>query len=153
MMNDFDKLNVLDPEGFYLTDFVVGMSGDTLPDNWTSDLVGDGYYKAQYQDGVRNPDTGEWTSGHWVETGGPTHENLVATAREKRNSLMAEASEVIAPLQDAVDLEIATDQEIALLKAWKTYRVMLNRIDPETAPNIVWPTPPARLNRSVADAS
>lgn len=152
-MNDFDKLNVLDANGFYVTDFIVGMSGDTLPDNWTADLVGDGYYKAQYQGGTRDAATGQWTNGHWVETGGPSHENLVAAARNKRDGLMAEASEVIAPLQDAVDLEIATDQEVALLKAWKTYRVLLNRIDPETAPNIVWPTPPARLNRSVADAS
>ena len=67
-MNDFDKLNVLDADGFYVTDFIVGISGDTLPANWTADLVGDGYYKAQYQGGHRNAETGEWTNGHWVET-------------------------------------------------------------------------------------
>lgn len=47
----------------------------------------------------------------------------------------------IAPLQDAVDLDMATEVETALLLEWKKYRVLLNRVDtskPEwpTAPNI-----------------
>ncbi|ECN1281242.1 tail fiber assembly protein, partial [Salmonella enterica subsp. enterica serovar Typhimurium] len=28
------------------------------------------------------------------------------------------------------------------LVAWKKYRVLLSRINPEDAPNIVWPTAP-----------
>lgn len=42
---------------------------------------------------------------------------------------MAAASLAITPLQDAVDVDEATDIEIALLKAWKKYRVALNRLD------------------------
>lgn len=137
------KINILDASGFYVEDFIVGVSGDTLPDNWTTDLVGDGYYKAQYQNGIRAADTGEWTGGHWVETSGPSHESQVAEATAKRDNLMAEATAAIAPLQDAVDLDMATDAEIALLKAWKQYRVALNRIDVNQAPNITWPVPPA----------
>lgn len=53
------------------------------------------------------------------------------------------ASEHIAPLQDAADLEIATEEETSLLEAWKKYRVLLNRIDTSTAPDIEWPTSPA----------
>ncbi len=56
---------------------------------------------------------------------------------------MQVASEHIAPLQDAVDLEIATEEEASLLTAWKKYRVLLNRIDTSTAPDIDWPTIPA----------
>lgn len=135
------KINQLDESGFYVVDFIVGESGP-LPQNWTADLVGDGYYKAQYQGGVRNSATGEWTGGHWVETSGPSHEDYVYEATSKKTALMAEATAAIAPLQDAVDLDMATDAEVALLKAWKTYRVLLNRIDVNLAPNIVWPTKP-----------
>ncbi len=59
-----------------------------------------------------------------------------------KNSLMQVASEHIAPLQDAADLEIATEEEISLLEAWKKYRVLLNRVDTSTAPDIEWPTGP-----------
>ena len=53
-----------------------------------------------------------------------------------------EFSEHIAPLQDAVDLEIATEEETSLLEAWKKYRVLLNRVDTSTAPDIEWPEEP-----------
>lgn len=50
-----------------------------------------------------------------------------------KNSLMQVASEHIAPLQDAVDLEIATEEERSLLEAWNKYRVLLNRVDTSVA--------------------
>ncbi|WP_407221422.1 tail fiber assembly protein [Escherichia coli] len=59
-----------------------------------------------------------------------------------KNSLMQVASEHIAPLQDAVDLEIATEKETLLLEARKKYRVLLNRVDTSTAPDIEWPAVP-----------
>lgn len=52
------------------------------------------------------------------------------------------ASEAIAPLQDASDLGMATEAEESALKAWKTYRVLLNRVD-LAAP--VWPEIPANV--------
>ena len=63
--------------------------------------------------------------------------------KKQKNSLMQVASEHIAPLQDAVDLEIATEEETSLLEAWKKYRVLLNRVDTSVAPDIEWPTIPA----------
>ncbi|RLX81228.1 phage tail protein, partial [Escherichia coli] len=39
---------------------------------------------------------------------------------------------------DAADLEIATEEEISLLEAWKKYRVLLNRVDTSVAPDIEW---------------
>ncbi|BEC24313.1 tail fiber assembly protein [Escherichia coli] len=68
----------------------------------------------------------------------------IREAEETKNSLMQVASEHIAPLQDAVDLEIATEEETSLLEAWKKYRVLLNRVDTSTAPDIEWPTNPVR---------
>ncbi|HBK4813253.1 TPA: tail fiber assembly protein [Enterobacter asburiae] len=59
----------------------------------------------------------------------------------KKKRLLTEATTVIAPLQDAVDLSIATTQEIENLREWKEYRVLLNRIDPSKP---VWPPKPTQ---------
>ncbi|WP_322746111.1 tail fiber assembly protein [Providencia rustigianii] len=69
-------------------------------------------------------------------------EQHISEAESKKQSLLAEATEKIAPLQDAVDLDIATDEEIALLKEWKKYRVLLNRVYTSLAPDIDWPQKP-----------
>ncbi|HCL9152111.1 tail fiber assembly protein, partial [Escherichia coli] len=47
-------------------------------------------------------------------------------------------------VQTVVELEIATEEETLLLEAWKKYRVLLNRVDTSTAPDIEWPTNPVR---------
>ena len=38
----------------------------------------------------------------------------------------------------------ATEEKKSLLAAWKKYRVLLNRVDTSTAPDIEWPTNPVR---------
>ena len=53
-----------------------------------------------------------------------------------------EANRTIAPLQDAVDISIATDAEIARLAKWKRYRVALSRIDINKALDTEWPVKP-----------
>ncbi|EBT4540571.1 tail fiber assembly protein [Salmonella enterica] len=63
-------------------------------------------------------------------------------AKETKNRLLQIASEKVAPLQDAVDLDIATDDEKAQLDEWKKYRVLVNRVDTSTAPKIDWPKKP-----------
>lgn len=69
----------------------------------------------------------------------PSPEELNARALTQKTRLMAQATAAIATLQDAVELEIATEDETAALSAWKKYRVLLSRINPEDAPDIVWP--------------
>lgn len=69
-------------------------------------------------------------------------EQLIAEAEQQKQSLLAESSNAIAPLQDAVDLEMATEAEITQLTAWKKYRVLLNRVDTSLAPDIDWPQKP-----------
>ncbi|HHR6093555.1 TPA: tail fiber assembly protein [Providencia alcalifaciens] len=69
-------------------------------------------------------------------------EQIIAEAEQQKQILLSEASKAIAPLQDAVDLNIAKDEEIALLKEWKKYRVLLNRIDTSLAPDIEWTQKP-----------
>ncbi|MGX4894864.1 tail fiber assembly protein [Enterobacter roggenkampii] len=70
-------------------------------------------------------------------------EELIAQAESKKSQLMQMANAEVAPLQDAVDLDIATGDEQALLLKWKKYRVLLNRVNPENAPDIIWPDIPA----------
>ncbi|EEJ9248011.1 tail fiber assembly protein, partial [Salmonella enterica subsp. enterica serovar Muenchen] len=61
-------------------------------------------------------------------------------AEGTKNRLLQIASEKISPLQDAVDLDIATDDEKAQLNEWKKYRVLVNRVDTS---NPDWPEQPA----------
>ncbi|CDH23645.1 putative e14 prophage; tail fiber assembly (fragment) [Xenorhabdus bovienii str. kraussei Becker Underwood] len=55
---------------------------------------------------------------------------------------MSTAREKIAICQDAVDLGIATDAEKSSLAEWRKFRVLLNRVDCTTAPDIPWPEQP-----------
>lgn len=67
---------------------------------------------------------------------------ILAANTATRGKLLAAAALAIAPLQDASDLQIATDAEIALLTQWKQYRVDVSRVDlTASAPD--WPATPA----------
>lgn len=72
----------------------------------------------------------------------PSAQSILAANTSTRDALIAEATNRIAPLQDAVDLGEATDAETALLKKWKQYRVAVNRVD-LTQANPVWPITPS----------
>lgn len=49
----------------------------------------------------------------------PTKDELISAAEAQKQRLMADATAAVAPLQDAVDLGIATETEIAGLQEWK----------------------------------
>lgn len=74
----------------------------------------------------------------------PSPEQLLQDANTKRDRLLWAAALRIAPLQDAADLEEATDEEVSSLKAWKKYRVAVGRVvDQRGYPNeINWPEEP-----------
>ncbi|HGJ5868524.1 tail fiber assembly protein [Arsenophonus nasoniae] len=59
-----------------------------------------------------------------------------------KSSFLDEASKIIAPLRDTVDLGMATENEIEILKKWKKYRVLLNRINPIESCYEDWPQKP-----------
>ncbi|MEN4604063.1 tail fiber assembly protein [Pantoea agglomerans] len=67
----------------------------------------------------------------------------MAVNQINKNQLMSEATQQIAVLQDAVDLEMATEEETTDLPLWKKYRVLLSRVDIENAKAITWPQKPA----------
>ncbi|MBS9422506.1 tail fiber assembly protein [Photorhabdus caribbeanensis] len=78
----------------------------------------------------------------WEDIPPPTKEELISVAENQRTQFISIANEKIMPLADAMELDIATDEEMLLFKEWKKYRVMLNRVDTSTAPEIDWPIAP-----------
>ncbi|EAN9661264.1 tail fiber assembly protein [Salmonella enterica subsp. enterica serovar Pomona] len=95
-----------------------------LPENFTSVSPGDGYKKWDSKAKV-------WVNDEAAEAAARLRE---AEGTKKR--LLQLATDKIAPLQDAVDLDIATEDEKAQLDEWKQYRVLVNRVD-TTNPD--WP--------------
>lgn len=115
-------------------------------DAWPDDAVLMNDKEAAEYCGVTSP-TGKTLSSKkgrpiWVNLPPKSKEQLISEAESKKQSLLVEANNLISPLQDAVDLDMATEEEIALLKEWKKYRVLLNRIDTSLAPDIEWPQKP-----------
>ena len=75
----------------------------------------------------------------WVDVPPPTQEEISAANAKKLQSLRKIADSEISWRQDAVDAEIATDDEVTDLAAWKKYRVLLMRVDTS---NPEWPEKP-----------
>ncbi|EKS6641291.1 tail fiber assembly protein [Enterobacter asburiae] len=78
----------------------------------------------------------------WIDLPAPTQQELITNAGFMKASKMSQADETIKPLQDAVDTGMSTDEESKRLLAWKRYRVLLNRVETSSAPNIEWPECP-----------
>ena len=89
----------------------------------------------------------KWSGKKWATDTIAKKESDIASAEAQKQYLLSEATAIIAPLQDAVDLDIATPEEISVLKEWKTYRVMLNRVDTSPGADVIWPMPPASRAR------
>ena len=83
-----------------------------------------------------------WDGKKWQLDVSKQHQYEVNQASVKKNQLITDATAQISYLQDAVESEIASEQETQLLAEWKKYRVLVNRIDTEQAPNIDWPNHP-----------
>ncbi|MDF0605375.1 tail fiber assembly protein [Neisseriaceae bacterium TC5R-5] len=76
----------------------------------------------------------------------PTPEELAAQAQAELTRRIQMATFAIAPLADALELGIATEEEQASLIAWKRYRIELSRMpqQPGYPTDIDWPTEPLK---------
>ncbi|MBC4281372.1 tail fiber assembly protein [Klebsiella pneumoniae] len=90
----------------------------------------------------------KWDGSAWVTDADAQHTAAVADADKTKSDRMAIATAEIAVLQDAVNLNLATEFELKKLTALQTYRVLLNRVDTSAAPDIKWP---AIVNMSEVD--
>ncbi|NNS07351.1 tail fiber assembly protein [Erwinia sp. JH02] len=117
------------------------------PDSWPSDLIEiteekrDELLKGNGEGSVISADKDGYPV--LIPPPLPTKDEYISLAKAEKASRQADAQIAIAPLQNAVDIDDATDAEIALLKKWKQYSVAVNRIDTSTAPDITWAIPPA----------
>ena len=130
-----DIYGVVDIDGNVLN--VVLWDGDTefsLPEGTT----------AVKSDGVNCQIGGTYANGEFAQAPKPTpsKDQLIAQAELNKTDLINDASQMISVLQDAVDLEMATDDEKNTLIEWKRYRVILSRVDTSSAPDISWPKIP-----------
>lgn len=85
------------------------------------------------------------TSGSWITDETVKLSALTSAAASEIQRLQYVAADKIAPLQDAVDLGIATTEETASLTKWKTYRVLVNRVSMQSGypASIDWPQTPS----------
>lgn len=82
---------------------------------------------------------------YWANAPEATAAELQDLALSEKQRRMQVAVNTLSVLQDAVDLGIATETETASLTAWKTYRVLLNRVDTTAVPEITWPEVPENV--------
>ena len=83
-----------------------------------------------------------WDGEKWVLNTEKQHQHDIDVATSQKKQLLSEANEEIEYLHDAIDADIATDDEKRLFAALKKYRALLNRIDVNKAPDIDWPVKP-----------
>ncbi|EGZ5232778.1 tail fiber assembly protein [Escherichia coli] len=84
-------------------------------------------------------------NGNWMFLDGKvvkreyTKQELQQQAESQKAALLSEAESVIQPLERAVRLNMATDEERTRLESWERYSVLVSRVD--TA-NPEWPQKP-----------
>lgn len=83
-----------------------------------------------------------WNGKKWITDTEAQKAALVAEADNEKSQRLNEANSTITYLQEAVDVDLATEAEADALQEWKKYRVLLNRVDTSTVPNIEWPQKP-----------
>ncbi|MFJ5851901.1 tail fiber assembly protein [Enterobacter cancerogenus] len=83
-----------------------------------------------------------WDGEQWVTNEAAKIAADVKNAELKKAELLIMAGAIISPLQDAVELGIADNEESNQYDAWRKYRVLLNRVDPLLVPNLDWPEQP-----------
>ena len=82
-----------------------------------------------------------WNGEKWVLDEDEQNAFKIKQNKMLKSSLLNEAHENISILQDAIDLDISENGDEDKLKAWKKYRVLLNRIDASDI-NVIFPDKP-----------
>ncbi|MGO2347873.1 MAG: tail fiber assembly protein, partial [Providencia sp.] len=83
-----------------------------------------------------------WNGKKWVTDIEAQKASFIAIAESEKVQRLQEAEQNILMLERKVRLEMATDEEVALLKQWEIYSIKVADIDTSTAPDIEWPEKP-----------
>ncbi|SUB81757.1 Caudovirales tail fibre assembly protein [Pragia fontium] len=78
----------------------------------------------------------------WIDSPLPTTSELIEAAKVEKQRLISKANIALIPLTDAIELDIATDEEKKLYNDLRKYRILLNRVDITLALDIQWPKYP-----------
>lgn len=81
----------------------------------------------------------KWDGSAWVTDADALHAADVTAAETKKKQMINAVSVDISILQDAVTLNMATDEEKNRLTSMLAYRVLLYRVDTSLSPDISWP--------------
>ncbi|EQC00319.1 tail fiber assembly protein [Photorhabdus temperata] len=124
--------------GVTIYDIVSGQSQKNreviIPDGFTEQLRPSQYHHWDGEWLISTDDEEKWKSD--------IQQTRINDAENKKQQLLLRVSKQIAPLQDAIDLGMASDDEKSLSTVLKKYRVLLNRVDISQAPDIEWPEQP-----------
>lgn len=80
----------------------------------------------------------EWNGKKWVIDTEAQKVALVADAENEKTQRLNEAEQQILILERKVRLEMATEEELALLKQWEIYSIKVTDTDTSLAPDINW---------------
>ena len=83
----------------------------------------------------------KWNGKKWILDEDEQNTFKIKQNKMLKNSLLNEANENISILQDAIDLDMSENGDEDKLKAWKKYRILLNRIDTSDI-NVIFPEKP-----------
>ena len=83
----------------------------------------------------------KWNGKKWVKDKVAENNATIEQNQVMKNSLINQANEKIALLQDIIDLDMQESNEEEQLKQWKKYRILLTRINVSDT-NISFPTKP-----------
>ncbi|AKH63302.1 MULTISPECIES: tail fiber assembly protein [Photorhabdus] len=87
-------------------------------------------------------DFDKWDGEKWVTDIEAQKASQIEQAEQQRATLRQQADEAMALLQYAIETEMASEAEKALLLAWKRYVVLLSRVDISLVSDIEWPKIP-----------
>lgn len=84
----------------------------------------------------------KWNGKNWIADEQSIKKAQVNVATKQKEGLSKEAEARIVQLERKVRLELATDEDKALLTEWEIYTVKLGDVNPELAPDIKFPQKP-----------
>ncbi|MEW5562901.1 tail fiber assembly protein [Enterobacter asburiae] len=79
----------------------------------------------------------------WADTPAPTHEEVVAAAEQYSQQLLRQIDDVTADWRVELMLGDISDEDKEKLSEWMAYKKALKAVDISTAPDVIWPPPPA----------
>lgn len=83
-----------------------------------------------------------WDGQGWITDTDKQNASIISNNKQIKDTLLSQAASEISILQDAVDLDMASEEENIFLLNLKRYRVLLNRLDVNDL-NAVFPDKPA----------